>query len=321
MSFLTNQNLDKKRKSHDRKRIPQILRETVWRRDYGSNTDGICKICNFNTISVFRFHCAHVCALSENGPNVAENLFPICDSCNLSMGTENMEAFHRRYKQSAHLQPPTSEQLNDLCTKIKRKKYEYEQLKEWFKLSKEECKLDASIACLKKNINITNEQFENRVSELKILMLQKENDDLQKKNEANKTKLQRLNEKENVRLQELEAGCEAKNIVVEQQAAIHEKDMKILVLESDLKLLKDRQEDNMQLTTELSKARAQIHRHQKITKEHIEHRPQNFQNSCRYCGKPCRKEVCNMARCKSQRNIANRKRYEAKLLLAKKQKV
>jgi hypothetical protein len=83
-------------KARIRKSIPKPTREAIWRKSYGSSLDGICTMCKQNLISVFRFHCAHVLAVVKGGTNDIDNLAPICDSCNLSMGDEHMHIFKTR---------------------------------------------------------------------------------------------------------------------------------------------------------------------------------------------------------------------------------
>jgi len=43
------------------------------------------------------FHCGHVIAEAKGGETVIENLRPICKKCNLSMGTDNLNDFRKRY--------------------------------------------------------------------------------------------------------------------------------------------------------------------------------------------------------------------------------
>jgi len=44
------------------------------------------------------FHCGHVVSEINGGELEPENLKPICQSCNSSMGTTNMNEFIKKYK-------------------------------------------------------------------------------------------------------------------------------------------------------------------------------------------------------------------------------
>jgi len=44
------------------------------------------------------FHCGHVIAEKNGGSIEIANLRPICQSCNSSMGTTNMDVFVKSYK-------------------------------------------------------------------------------------------------------------------------------------------------------------------------------------------------------------------------------
>jgi hypothetical protein len=80
-------------KTRLRKSIPKPIKEAVWRKMYGTDVEGQCSVCRQNTISAFRFHCGHILAVSKTGTNEIDNLLPICDICNLSMGNEDLGTF------------------------------------------------------------------------------------------------------------------------------------------------------------------------------------------------------------------------------------
>ena len=43
------------------------------------------------------FHCGHIIAESKGGELSVNNLKPICQSCNSSMGTQNMDEYIEKY--------------------------------------------------------------------------------------------------------------------------------------------------------------------------------------------------------------------------------
>jgi hypothetical protein len=82
------------KQSKPKKSISASLRQKVWNKYIGlSIGETLCKCCNTNIISQLRFHCGHVIAEKCGGETILENLRPICEKCNLSMGTQNLNEF------------------------------------------------------------------------------------------------------------------------------------------------------------------------------------------------------------------------------------
>ena len=82
--------------SETRKAIPKKIRGTAWKIQFGDSTKGSCFCCK-KELDVFDdWHAGHIVSHSNNGTDTAINLRPVCGSCNLSMGTENMDAFKAR---------------------------------------------------------------------------------------------------------------------------------------------------------------------------------------------------------------------------------
>jgi len=78
------------------KNVPNALRKEVWFKYNMDLLHGECYCCKRST-DAFDFHCGHVISHADNGPMTLENLRPICATCNLSMGTENLYAFKSRF--------------------------------------------------------------------------------------------------------------------------------------------------------------------------------------------------------------------------------
>ncbi len=79
-----------------RKAIPKKIRGEAWKIQFGESTKGSCFCCK-KELDVFDdWHAGHIVSHSNNGTDTAINLRPVCGSCNLSMGTENMDAFKAR---------------------------------------------------------------------------------------------------------------------------------------------------------------------------------------------------------------------------------
>ena len=76
------------------KTIPLSLKKSVWNHWMGMDVgEAKCPVCKITTIYQMSFHCGHIVAKSNGGPNTVDNLKPICQSCNSSMGNQNMNAF------------------------------------------------------------------------------------------------------------------------------------------------------------------------------------------------------------------------------------
>ncbi len=74
--------------------IPKSLKIKVWDKNVGENVGKTkCLCCNITDITQLKFHCGHVIAEANGGLTELNNLVPICESCNKSMGTCNLEEF------------------------------------------------------------------------------------------------------------------------------------------------------------------------------------------------------------------------------------
>lgn len=72
--------------------LPRQVRMKLWKKYHGLLAEGPCYVCA-NTISILDFQAGHVIAESKGGANTVENLRPICHSCNLKMGVQNLEDY------------------------------------------------------------------------------------------------------------------------------------------------------------------------------------------------------------------------------------
>jgi 5-methylcytosine-specific restriction endonuclease McrA len=87
---------------YHKKNIPVALKKEVWIHTNGENFKAKCyvKWCT-TTITPFTFECGHNIPESKGGSTIINNLFPICSSCNKSMGnrysiTEFSENFKKK---------------------------------------------------------------------------------------------------------------------------------------------------------------------------------------------------------------------------------
>ena len=82
--------------SAPRKSIPKKIRAEVWRAHFGRSTDGFCVCCRAPLGILDEWQAGHIIAHNHGGADTADNLKPVCASCNRSMGTESMTAFVAR---------------------------------------------------------------------------------------------------------------------------------------------------------------------------------------------------------------------------------
>ena len=81
-----------------KKPIPVALKRKVWNKWVGEDTGKAkCMCCQLTDITQLSFHCGHIVAEAAGGELKVDNLKPICQSCNSSMGTTNMDEFIQKY--------------------------------------------------------------------------------------------------------------------------------------------------------------------------------------------------------------------------------
>lgn len=86
-----------KRVSYKKEHIPQAVRAQVWK-NYTDKVQDVCFCCRTTIIDSFNFHAGHIIAEACGGETTKDNLRPICQSCNLSMGKQNMFEFMKIHK-------------------------------------------------------------------------------------------------------------------------------------------------------------------------------------------------------------------------------
>ncbi len=79
-----------------RKSLPQSLRLALWNRNYLNSPTGRCYVCGIE-IQYINFHAAHKIAVANGGGDNLTNLECSCASCNLTMGTMNLEEFKNEF--------------------------------------------------------------------------------------------------------------------------------------------------------------------------------------------------------------------------------
>ena len=77
------------------KKISAALRVVVWTNAF-KRPKMPCYCCGKLVLNEFNYHCGHVIAAANGGDRSEGNLRPVCSTCNLSMGTEDMRKFAER---------------------------------------------------------------------------------------------------------------------------------------------------------------------------------------------------------------------------------
>ena len=84
----------KSEKTVKKKSIPAAIKKLVWNKNIGEDVGkSKCYCCKSTDITQTSFHCGHVIAESKGGKTIVSNLKPICQNCNSSMGTKDMNDF------------------------------------------------------------------------------------------------------------------------------------------------------------------------------------------------------------------------------------
>ncbi len=84
----------KQNPKYKKKIISATLKKKVWDKYIGLEIGKTkCLCCNITDIIQMSFHCGHIIAESKGGETNLSNLKPICQTCNLSMGSQNMDEF------------------------------------------------------------------------------------------------------------------------------------------------------------------------------------------------------------------------------------
>jgi 5-methylcytosine-specific restriction endonuclease McrA len=86
----TADSLVKKKK----KTISSTIKKLVWNTHVGEEIGKTkCLCCKSTDITQLSFNCGHIIAEANGGNTIVSNLKPICQNCNSSMGTKNMDEF------------------------------------------------------------------------------------------------------------------------------------------------------------------------------------------------------------------------------------
>ena len=85
---------EKKVEKKGKKTISSTVKKLVWNINIGEEIGKTkCVCCKSTDITQMSFNCGHIVAEANGGETIVSNLKPICQNCNSSMGTKNMNEF------------------------------------------------------------------------------------------------------------------------------------------------------------------------------------------------------------------------------------
>lgn len=82
-----------------KKAIPAALKRLVWNKHVGEEIGKTkCLCCGVTDITQLAFNSGHITSEQNGGEATLDNLLPVCQNCNSSMGTMNLQEFKDKYK-------------------------------------------------------------------------------------------------------------------------------------------------------------------------------------------------------------------------------
>jgi 5-methylcytosine-specific restriction endonuclease McrA len=89
---------DDKKLKYKKKKISSTLKRLVWNKWIGEEIGKFkCLCCNVTDINQMSFNCGHIIPECKGGETILSNLKPICQNCNSSMGSLNMDEFMKTF--------------------------------------------------------------------------------------------------------------------------------------------------------------------------------------------------------------------------------
>lgn len=105
--------------TYKKKTIPKALKIKVWNKYIGEEIGKAkCCCCELTDITQSKFHCGHILSEVNGGELHIDNLKPICESCNKSMGVTNMVDFKKQLISNDMTVDTTANTINDKLNSI-----------------------------------------------------------------------------------------------------------------------------------------------------------------------------------------------------------
>jgi 5-methylcytosine-specific restriction endonuclease McrA len=94
----SNKKVQSSEKPKKKESIPAAIKTLVWNKWVGEKeAEAGCYACRVTTISMRHFIAGHIVSEKHGGKCTIDNLRPICQPCNLSMGTMNMNEYIEKF--------------------------------------------------------------------------------------------------------------------------------------------------------------------------------------------------------------------------------
>ena len=77
--------------------IPKTVRNALFINYFKNSREGKCQMCFRETISLGNFQAGHIISEANGGKVTLDNLKPVCQLCNTSSVTMNMDQFIEKY--------------------------------------------------------------------------------------------------------------------------------------------------------------------------------------------------------------------------------
>ena len=94
----TGSRLNNKITTKRKKNIPKSIKKKAWEKYVGNEIGKTkCPVCNSVDILQSEFHGGHIISDKDGGKCTVDNIKPICPTCNISIGSKNMDEYVKEY--------------------------------------------------------------------------------------------------------------------------------------------------------------------------------------------------------------------------------
>lgn len=105
--------------NYKKKSIPLPLKALVWNKIIGEEKGiGNCYCCK-TKIKQISFNCGHIVSEKNGGSTVIDNLVPLCQMCNSSIGSKNLFDFIKKYNLQNIKNYDNNKKINNFNINIK----------------------------------------------------------------------------------------------------------------------------------------------------------------------------------------------------------
>lgn len=102
-----------------RTKIPENMRQDVWKKEFGSKTSTTCpvKYCDHQISNEkFGFQCGHKISVANGGKEKIDNLRPICADCNSKMSSTNWDSYEEELEREHTWESEYGDDIDGECS-------------------------------------------------------------------------------------------------------------------------------------------------------------------------------------------------------------